>query len=172
MDKRFSASNNWSVGALERSVLAQRVPCHPLSRELRRRKLPPPAVLIIDAEGFDARIVTSLDLRQQWGALRLVLFEHKHSQADDMCAAFRQLAAAGFTCECDLANVRCFTPAAACSNLPREPNDPWASCVAGRLHAKLSRCLHKAMPWSRWRVRNSTNSPAAPHSRWIHGTAP
>lgn len=114
-------------------------------------------VLSIDAEGYDASILASMQLGSgAWRSLRLVLFEHKHAQTEVLCSAVRALDAAGFTCECDEANVRCVSRNASCKHVPRRAEDPWASCVVGRLASLKGTCIHRPWWWwSNWRVRQA-----------------
>ena len=120
-------------------------------------------VLSIDAEGYDASIVSMLQLGSPaWRSLRVVLFEHKHAQPETLCSAMRALDAAGFACECDEANVRCVR-AASCKSLPHRAEDPWASCVVGRLAGLRGTCIHRPWWWlSAWRVRQMNQSRIHP----------
>jgi len=73
---------NWSARQLAASVVAEDVLCRTLVQELLAHdalRALRPAVLLIDAEGLDCRIVAAQDwCRPPLDALALLVWEHKH----------------------------------------------------------------------------------------------
>ena len=53
--------HNWTLEALNSTIRAHSVPCRTLGDELRRHRLPPPAVVYMDIEGLDCEVVSELD---------------------------------------------------------------------------------------------------------------
>ena len=64
------------------------VPCRPLSEELTRLGLPPPAALLIDAEGFDCGIVADLECHI---APQLLQYEDTHCSPAGREVALRSM---------------------------------------------------------------------------------
>ena len=64
------------------------------------------AVLTLDTEGFDARILLGSDILRK--RPRIVLFEHKHSANRDLCSLLAVLFHNNYVCECDRENVFCY----------------------------------------------------------------
>lgn len=60
MDKNYGARNNWTLEAVRRTVVSHEVPCRSIADEVRQRKLPPPAVVLIDIEGLDCEVASEL----------------------------------------------------------------------------------------------------------------
>ena len=173
---------------LSRYIQPVRVRCDSIATTLSRQGLLAGRslrVLAIDAEGHDSELVLSLGHALGDGGtkgtllsgLSLVLFEHKHSQPEPLCNALRMLDRAGFSCECDLTNVRCVrtrgramlhadrstsTFPQVCHDLSLWPeDDPWSTCVnGGHLSALRGFCLHRPFwVWSRWQVRHEAHEP-------------
>ena len=101
-DLADKSNGQWSRWRLARQLVTTKVPCRALPEELRwwRRadasgsratRLPPPAVLLMDAEALDCRIVESHDFCA--GALRpeLLVYEYAHCTKRAQAAARTRL---------------------------------------------------------------------------------
>ena len=82
----------WSRSQLIKSVVRSNVQCLTLSDAIRRHALPRPAVILIDVEGFDCRIVEE----HNWCAAPfyrpdLLVFEHKHCKDKTYRSAIHNL---------------------------------------------------------------------------------
>lgn len=75
------------------------VPCMSFQQVCERNGIEQLDVLHIDAEGYDAAILASVDLARF--APAVVLFEHKHLSAADYAACLDQLTSAGYLCNAD-----------------------------------------------------------------------
>ena len=79
---QLQKGGNWTVRQLAGSVLAEAVLCRTLAQELRAHavlRALRPAVLLVDAEGLDCRIVAAQDwCHPPLDELALLVWEHKH----------------------------------------------------------------------------------------------
>jgi hypothetical protein len=147
-----------------RCIVPVVVRCDSVPTLLARQGIKPASVraMTIDTEGHDAPIILSLDLSRFRG-LRVLHFEHKHTNARPLCAVFHRLVDAGFKCSCDEENVSCRrhhrqwgnvsgSRSAACRGVPSGGDDPWASCVQGRLSTLLGLCIDRRRAGGRHRI--------------------
>ena len=79
------------------------VPCMTVSDVLQRSGMDNVNVIIIDAEGYDAEIVNSLNLTPK--TLHTIVFEHKHLPPKDLDAVVTLLNGEGVLIECDKFDV-------------------------------------------------------------------
>ena len=79
---QLQRGGNWTARQLAGSVLAEAVLCRTLAQELRAHaalRALRPAVLLVDTEGLDCRIVAAQDwCRPPLDELALLVWEHKH----------------------------------------------------------------------------------------------
>ena len=79
---QLARGGNWTARQLAESILAEAVLCRTLAQELRAHaelRALRPAVLLLDAEGLDCRIVAAQDwCRPPLDELTLLVWEHKH----------------------------------------------------------------------------------------------
>ena len=122
------------------------VRCHTVTSLLESHRLSERRVVVlsIDAEGFDTAILESIEL-SRWRWLRIVNWEHKHAQATAACAALRRLSAAGYVCECDNENMRCYHRRLMRKKLDGcSPRSRLETCL--QHHPALDSCLrHRAL---------------------------
>lgn len=93
---QMAKGGNWTRGSLMRQIRATPVVCRSLAAILRRHSISRPSVLLIDAEGYDCKIVASTD----WCAVQpsLLVFERTHCSADDFISAQQRLRGVGLRC--------------------------------------------------------------------------
>jgi len=104
MDRHWGKQHNWTVAALDAMVEQHDVQCRSLGDELTASLgRAPPAILMVDVEGSDCRIVAGLDLcrTHPW----LVRYEHKHCAAQPDGSAWIERAHATMARGCADANV-------------------------------------------------------------------
>ena len=77
---------------VESLIINQSVPCRTIASVLRAEAVAPKdlVALLIDAEGYDAKILASVDLSRDVKPF-LVVFEHKHLKEAESRALTKQL---------------------------------------------------------------------------------
>lgn len=92
----MSTRGNWTWQAMQAKVVRSEVACRSLVDELRSHSAlapPRPAVMLIDVEGLDCRVVAAQDwCAEPLSHIQLLVFEYKHCTDQALRAAQRSLA--------------------------------------------------------------------------------
>jgi hypothetical protein len=96
-------------GWIDQFIVPIQVKCHSMATllEAHRVDASETAILSIDVEGYDATLVASIEL-ERFTRLRVLQWEHKHSNLSAFCSTVARLSRLGYACECDGENSRCY----------------------------------------------------------------
>jgi FkbM family methyltransferase len=83
-------------GALEPYIVSQKIAAAPLRDILERHRVSSVDILHIDTEGYDYKVLSTLDFSSHKPTV--VLYEHKHLSPDEKAAAESLLVAQGYRC--------------------------------------------------------------------------